>query len=285
MAAGLALLSLAGTALGLVGCAAVGTTTLVLYNGQHPQTTQTLVRAFEAATGVQVAVRSNDEDVLAQQLVQEGSGSPADLIYTENSPALEFLQRRHLLARGEASTLALVPRRYRSPQGEWVGVSARVSVLVYNTHLLRPVQLPRSVMQLADPRWRGLLGIAPGETDFQPIVTAVDRAHGRSATIAWLRGLKANAGPRVYPDNETLTAMVNSGQAAIGLINAYYWYRLRAEDGASGMHCALAFLAPGNPGYVVDVSGAAVLRSSRHQAVAQRFLNFLVSRRGQEILA
>ncbi|MGH7611964.1 MAG: iron ABC transporter substrate-binding protein, partial [Candidatus Dormibacteria bacterium] len=42
---------------------------------------------------------------------------------------------------------------------------------------------------------------------------------------------------------------------------------------------------PGNPGYVVDVSGAAVLRSSRHQAVAQRFLNFLVSRRGQEILA
>jgi iron(III) transport system substrate-binding protein len=260
-------------------------TTLILYNGQHPQTTDSLVSAFERKTGIQVEVRSNDEDVLADQIVEEGAASPADLIYTENSPALEYLQGKKLLAAVPRSTLALVPSKYSSPASEWVGVSARVSVMVYNTHLLSASQLPTSVMSLADPRWRGLLAIAPGETDFQPIITSIARTYGKAAALNWLEGVKANAEQHMYPDNETITARVNSGQAAIGIINHYYWYRLKAEIGASQMHSAIAFFAPRNAGYVLDVSGAAVLKSSTHKAAANEFLAFLVSRQGQEILA
>jgi iron(III) transport system substrate-binding protein len=272
----------------LAGCGGSGggsTTTLILYNGQHPQTTDSLVSAFERQTGVQVEVRSNDEDVLADQIVEEGSASPADLIYTENSPALEYLQGRGLLAKVPQSTLSHVPAKYSSPTSHWVGVSARVSVLVYNTKMLTQSQLPTSVMSLADPRWRGLLGIAPGETDFQPIITSIARRYGKAAAVTWLKGVKANAGQHVYPDNETITARVNSGQIAIGVINHYYWYRLRAELGSSQMHSAIAYFAPGDAGYVIDVSGAAVLKSSKHQKAAQEFLAFLVSHRGQEILA
>jgi iron(III) transport system substrate-binding protein len=260
-------------------------TTLVLYNGQHEQTANALIAAFEAKTGIQVQVRSDDEDVLANQIVQEGSNSPADLFYTENSPALEFLSSKGLLAPVNGSTLAAVPSKYSSPQGDWIGVTARVSVLVYNTNMLTPSQLPTSVMQLADSRWKGLLGIAPSETDFQPIVTSVDQTHGNAATLQWLDALKTNAGTHTYPDNETLVDQVNKGQVAIGLINNYYWYRERAQDGADGMHSRIAFFAPDDPGYVVDVSGAAVLKSSRHQAAAQQFLAFLVSAQGQEIIA
>ena len=183
------------------------------------------------------------------------------------------------------STLAGVPSQYNSPQGDWVGVSARVSVLVYNTNMLKPDQLPTSITQLADPKWKGLLGIAPSETDFQPIVTSLDATEGASATVQWLEALKTNAGTHSYPDNETLVAQVNSGEVAIGVINNYYWYRERAEIGASNMHSAIAFFAPRDPGYVVDVSGAAVLKSSKHQANAQKFLAFLVSPQGQQIIA
>ncbi|MHB1912435.1 MAG: extracellular solute-binding protein, partial [Acidimicrobiales bacterium] len=175
--------------------------------------------------------------------------------------------------------------RYDSPRGDWVGVSARVSTLVYNSSELSPAQLPRSVMDLAQPHWKGKLGLAPGETDFQPIVTSIALARGQGAALAWLKGVKANAGARIYPSNEVLTAAVNRGQAAIGIINDYYWYRQRAEVGAGAMHSAVAFFRAGDPGYVLDVSGAAVLRSSRHQAAAQKFLAFLVSRAGQEIIA
>jgi len=272
----------------LAGCgsnAAKKPTTLILYNGQHAETTASLVAGFEKQTGIQVEVRSNDEDVLADQIVQEGKESPADLIYTENSPALEYLQSQNLLARVPGSILGHVPSKYNSPTGNWVGVSARVSVLVYNTGLLRASQLPTSVMELADPRWKGQLAIAPGETDFQPIITSIVSHYGRKAALKWLDAVKANAEQHVYPDNETLTSMVNSGQAAIGIINHYYWYRLRAEIGNSQMHSAVAYFAPHDAGYLVDVSGAAVLESSRHRAAANKFVAYLVSRQGEQVLA
>ncbi len=258
---------------------------LTIYNGQHEQTTQALVSGFEKQTGIKVTIRSDDEDVLVQQIEQEGARSPADVVYTENSPALERLQDSHLLAPVAAATLGAVPSRDSSPSGDWVGVSGRVSVLVYNTAKLSPGQLPTSVLQLASPQWKGKLGLAPQETDFQPIITSIAKAHGTAAALAWLKAVKANAGSDVYPDNETLTSKVNSGQVEIGIINHYYWYRLRAQIGAAGMHSALHYFAPGDPGYVVDVSGAGVLASSTHRAAAQKFLAFLASAAGQRIIA
>lgn len=258
---------------------------LILYNGQHLQTTQALVNAFERQTGITVTIRTGDEDQLAEQIMQEGSRSPADVIFTENSPALMKLAGQHLLAPVDKATLAAVPSSDDSPAGNWVGVTARVSVLVYNTKALKPSQLPSSVMDLANPRWAGKLGIAPGETDFQPIITSIADTYGSTAALAWLKAVKSNAGSHVYPDNETITSEVNSGQVEIGLINHYYWYRLRAEIGASAMHSALHYFAPADPGYVLDISGAGILASSTHKAAAQKFLAFLVSAEGQKIIA
>jgi iron(III) transport system substrate-binding protein len=285
MVAGLVALALIGAACGSGSGAAASGTTITLYNGQHEQTTDALVTAFEKQTGINVQVRSDDESVLVNQIETEGSGSPADVVYTENSLGLEQLQDKHLLAPIDPSTLAAVPARYSSPTGHWVGVSARVSVMIYNTGQLRPAQLPTSVMELARPAWKGKLGLAQGEVDFFPIVASIIHTHGEAAAAAWLAGVKANAGGNVYPNNETLINEVNEGHIAIGVINQYYWYRQRAQVGAAAMHSSVATFAPGDPGYIVDVSGAGVLASSRQQAAAQRFVAFLVSRQGQEILA
>ena len=271
----------------LAGCSASSGSgqSITLYNGQHAQTTESLVSAFEKATGITVNVRSDDEDTLADEVVSEGSRSPADVIYTENSPALEYLQGKGLLASVDPSTLAATPSRYDSAQGDWVGVSARVSVLIYNPSLIAESQLPTSILQLADPRYQGDLALAPGETDFQPIVTSVARTYGSAAALTWLEGLKANAGSHIYPDDETIADEVNRGVVAFGVVNQYYWYRMGAELGSSNVHSKIAYFAPQDPGYVLDVSGAAVLRSSTHQADAQKFLAFLVSKPGQEITA
>jgi iron(III) transport system substrate-binding protein len=285
-------LVVAAAAVCLIACACGGadkhsasTESITLYNGQHPETTNALVAAFERATGITVKVRDGDEDVLANQIVEEGKHSPADVIYTENSQALQFLQGKSLLATVPSDTLEKVEARYNSPAGDSVGVSARVSVMVYNTKMLSPVELPTSVMQLTASRWAGKIGLAPSETDFQPITTAVAHTYGQAQALRWLDGLKKNAGSHIYPDNETLTAAVNNGQVAIGVINHYYWYRLRYEVGESKMQSKIAYFAPYDSGYVLDVSGAAVLRSSHDRPAAERFLAFLVSRTGQEIIA
>ena len=262
-----------------------GSTTLTLYNAQHEETTDSLVSAFEKQTGIQVKTRNGDEGEFDAQIEQEGSASPADVIYTENSPPLMALEEQGKLAKVTDSTLAAVPSQYNSPQGDWVGVSARVSCLVYNTDQLKASDVPTSVMDLADKKWKGKLALAPTETDFQPIVTSIERAKGKAAAETWLRAVKANASGHIYPDNETLVTDVNRGQAEIGVINHYYWYRLVGENGKTSVHSAIAYFAPKDLGYLVDVSGAAVLKSSDHQAAAQKFLAFLVSPQGEAVLA
>jgi iron(III) transport system substrate-binding protein len=256
---------------------------ITLYNGQHEQTTALLVKAFERQTHVKVNVRSDDEATLAEQILQEGANSPADVFYTENTPPLEALREHGRLARLAPATLASVPSRYSSQEGYWVGVSARASVLVYNTRLLSASQLPNSILELAQPKWRGKIGFAPSETDFQPLVTAITKEDGAAAAEKWLAALKENG--KIYPDNETVVAQVNNGESAIGPINHYYWFRLRDEVGTSGLHSALHYFTAHDPGDLVDVSGAAVLSSSAHMAAAQAFVAFLVSQTGQEVLA
>ena len=272
----------------LAGCAQGGTASgdsLTVYSGQHVQTTEALVAAFERDTGINVSLRSDDEDVLADQIVTEGTHSPADVVYTENSPPLQYLASKGLLAPVEPATLDNTPARFNSPDGQWVGVSARVSVMAYNTSLLNPDELPTSALQLADPKWRGRIGLAGSETDFQPIVTSVAHTYGEDAALRWLQAVKANASGHLYPSNETLTDQINRGQVALGIINQYYWYRQRAQSGPGGTHSDIAYFAPGDVGYVLNVSGAGVLKSSTHHREAQRFLAFLTSVQGQEILA
>lgn len=258
---------------------------ITLYNGQHVQTTDSLVASFEKATGIAVNVRNDDEDTLVDEIVTEGSHSPADVIYTENSPALEYLQGKGMLAPVDPTTLARTPSKYNSSRGRWVGVSARVSMLIYNPSLIAAGRLPRTVMELSDPKYAGKLAFAAGETDFQPIVTSVAHTYGEAAALKWLEAIKANAGSHIYPDNETIADEVNRGVVAFGVVNQYYWYRMRAELGAENVHSEIAYFAPCDPGYVVNVSSAGILESSTHKTAAQKFLAFLVSRQGQEIIA
>jgi iron(III) transport system substrate-binding protein len=276
-------LALAAVVLSACGSSSSPPGTITLYSGQHEQTTAKLVAAFERQSGIKVLVRSADEATLGNQIAQEGASSPADVFYAENTPVLESLSARGLLAQVKPSTLAQVPRRYDSAGGRWVGVSARESVLVYDSAKLSAAEVPSSILALGQPRFAGKVGFAPSETDFQPLVSAIIKLDGAPAAERWLRALSANA--RTFPDNETVVAQVNNGESELGPINHYYWYRLRAELGAGGTHSALHYFAPADPGSLLDVSGAAVLRSSAHQADAQAFLAFLVSRAGQEVIA
>jgi iron(III) transport system substrate-binding protein len=256
---------------------------ITLYSGQHEQTTSALVKDFTKRTGITVEVRSADESSLANQIMLEGSHTRADVFFAENPPALTVLDEHHLLAPVATTTLAHVPAHYSSPTGHWVGVSARSAVLAYNTDDVKASDLPGSLAALAAPAWKGKVGFAPEETDFQPLITAMAKLHGRAAALAWLKGLESNA--KTYDDNETLIAAINRGEVATGLVDHYYWYRLRDEVGRSKVHSALHYFAPGDAGALVDVSGAAVLASSGKTALAQRFLAYLVSAPAQHIIA
>jgi iron(III) transport system substrate-binding protein len=266
-----------------VGCGSGNSQTLTIYNGQHPQLTQALVNAFEKQTGITVNLRTDDSIVLAQQIIEEGSASPADVFIAENSPELMLLQQHDLFSALPASILSQVPSQDNSPSGDWVGMAARVSALAYNTGDISANQLPKSVLDLADPQWAGKIAISPSDSDFVPVVAAVIDTRGTNAARAWLEGLKRNA--TTYQDIETVLSTVNRGDLPVGMINSYYWFRLQLEVGNSGMHSKIYYFPPHDPGGVENISGAAILASSQHQRNAQKFLAFLVSEQGQQILA
>ena len=267
-----------------VGCGGSGgdPQSIVLYSGQHPQLTDALVRGFEKQTGIDVKVRANDGVVLADQLLQEGPASPADVYFTENSPELETLTEHGLLAKLPTSTLQHAPRQDAPPSGTWAPVALRVSGLAYSPKLIARSSLPQSVLDLAQPQWKGKVAIAPTDSDFPPVVGAVLAQYGEAAAKQWLAGLKRNA--QVFQTDEAVVAAVNSGRVATGVINHYYWYRLRTEIGAGAMHSAVYFFPDRNVGSIENISGVAVLRTSKHPELADRFASFLVSQAGQRII-
>jgi iron(III) transport system substrate-binding protein len=272
------------TALIVAGCGGGSTdNSIVLYNGQHPQLTTAMISAFEHATGISVRERTNDGVILADQILGEGKSSPADVYLTENSPELVNLSQHGLLAKLPQSILDQVPAADRSADGTWVGVARRVSALVYNPSLISRSQLPSSILDLAAPKWKGKVAVAPLDSDFPPVVGAVIAKDGKTAATKWLAGVGRNAA--VYQDDESVVAAVNRGAEPVGVINQYYWYRLRHEVGPGKIHSAVYYFPDGDPGSVVNVSGAGVLASSHHRSQAERLVAFFVSRAGQRLIS
>ncbi len=259
------------------------TPTLVLYNAQHEDLAQTEVDGFTAKTGIKVELRNGDDAELANQLVAEGSASPADVFVTENSPSMTLVDNAGLFAPLDAATVAQVPSQYRTTNDSWVGWAARATVLPYNTKMITEADLPTSVMDLADPRWKDRFGIAPGGADFQAIVSAVLQLKGEAATTAWLTGLKDNA--RIYQGNSAVMKGVDAGEIETGVIYHYYWYKDQASGSPNSANVKLKFLGNQDPGAFVSVSGAGVLKSSQHQAEAQQLVAYLTSKAGQEASA
>jgi iron(III) transport system substrate-binding protein len=257
--------------------------TLTLYNAQHEQVVGMLTAMFTKQTGINVQVHTGEGPDIASQILQEGADSPADLFFTENSPELILLDEKGLLAPVDPATLARVPAKYSAADGDWVGVLARENVLDFNASMISASALPASLMDLAKPQWAGKIGIAPSDADFLPLVSAVIRTQGKPAALAWLQGLKANA--KIYEDDESVVAAVARGDVAVGVVNNYYWARLETDLGPQKIASALYHFRHGDIGGLINISGAGVLKSSKNQAAAQKFLAFLVSHKAQVALA
>ncbi|HEX7297610.1 MAG TPA: iron ABC transporter substrate-binding protein [Solirubrobacteraceae bacterium] len=256
---------------------------LTLYNAQHEDLVTQMVSAFTKQSGIEVNLRNGSDLEMANQIVQEGDRSPADVFLTENSPAMALVDSRNGFAPIDESTLSQVPSRYAPASKRWVGFAARATVLAYNKDDVRASELPRSIMDLAQPRWKGKVGYSPTGADFQAIVSAVLALEGESATKAWLDGLAKNG--VAFQGNTRVMKAVDDGRVPVGIIYHYYWYQDQAESGENSSHTALHFFGNQDPGAFTSVSGAGVLASSKHQPEAQELVRFLTGKAGQEVLA
>ncbi|BBW20760.1 iron ABC transporter substrate-binding protein [Enterobacter kobei] len=255
---------------------------IVVYNAQHENLVKSWVDGFTKETGIKVTLRNGDDSELGNQLVQEGSASPADVFLTENSPSMVLVDNANLFAPLDAGTLKQVPAEYRPAHGRWIGIAARSTVFVYNPAKLSEQQLPKSLMDLAKPEWKGRWAASPSGADFQAIVSAMLALKGEKATLEWLKAMKANF--VAYKGNSTVMKAVNAGQIDGGVIYHYYRFVDQSKTGENSKNTKLYYFKHQDPGAFVSLSGGGVLASSKHKAQAQAFIKYITGKEGQESL-
>lgn len=250
---------------------------IVVYSGRNENLVGDLFADFTARTGIPVEVRYGDTAELAIQLLEEGARSPADLYFAQDAGALGALESGGLLAVLPADIVELIDARYRSRDGRWVGITGRSRVLVHSTELADD-ELPSTVFDLVDPRWRGRVAWAPTNGSFQSFVTAMRLVHGEDATRSWLEGMVAN-GTVAIVNNTGIVEAVGRGEVAVGLTNNYYLSRFTTEDPSFP---AVNRYLPGDIGGMVNVAGIGILASSSRADAAAELVRFLLSAEVQQ---
>ncbi|MFM9274183.1 iron ABC transporter substrate-binding protein [Pseudarthrobacter sp. NKDBFgelt] len=262
--------------------AGAGNGEITVYNAQHESLTKEWIDGFTAETGIKVTMRQGSDTELSNQIIQEGAASPADVFLTENSPAMTQVENADLFADVDEATIAQVPEEFRPSTGKWTGIAARSTVLVYDKNKLNEDQLPTSMLDLANPEWKGKWAASPSGADFQAIVSALLELKGEAATEEWLKGMKENF--TAYKGNSTAMKAVNAGEVDAALIYHYYYYGDQAKTGENSNNVTPYYFKNQDPGAFVSVSGGGVLKTSKNQEAAQEFLKYVTGKKGQEIL-
>jgi iron(III) transport system substrate-binding protein len=256
---------------------------LVVYSGRNQDLVGELLDRYQKETGTKLEIRYSDSADLAATLLEEGDNSPADVFFSQDAGALGALQEEGRLTKLPQAILDEVDPRFRSEKGEWVGLSGRARVFAYDKREVKESDLPKSVLDFTDEKWKGRVGWAPTNPSFETFVTALRRLRGEDAATKWLEGMVANE-TKVFKNNIAVRDAIANGEVDVGLINHYYVAEAIAVEGED--YPVRVYTPPGgDPGSLVNVAGGAVLKSSGQQPAAQKLLSWLLGRTAQEYFA
>ena len=270
-----ATLVLAALAVGATACGGGNNETLTIYAGRSSTLVGPLLDKFSKENNINIKVRYGDGTDLALGIMEEGDNSPADVYYGQDVGAFGVLKSNGRLSELPQEILDKVAPAFRSPDGQWVGISGRQRVIVYNTDKIDPATLPDSILDYTDPQWKGRLGIVPRSDGFPEFVTALRQIKGDDFARQWLTDLKKN-NPIDYPNNIAAITAVANDEVDVAFLNHYYLFRFLAEQGDS-FKARNYYFDNGDIGGLFLVSPAAILNTSKHKDAAAKFIEFLLS--------
>lgn len=249
---------------------------LVVYSGRNEALIGPLLEQFEAQSGLEVKVRYASTSELVATLLEEGDATPASVFLSQDVAALGALSTAGRLALLGDEQLLRVDERFRSAAGDWVGVSGRARSVVYEPGRIAREELPASLEEVGEPRFRGRFGVAPANGSFQAHMAVYRSVHGADGLDALLVSMKANDAGR-YPKNSAIVEAVIAGEIDFGLVNHYYLWRAKAED--PSVTAENFFLPEGEASSFINLAGVAALDD---RSEARQLIDFLLSAEAQE---
>jgi len=248
---------------------------VVVYTSLISEDLAALSAAFEKKYGVKVkGWRAGSEKVLQRALTEaRANRHDADVIET-NGPELESLYREKVLQPFKSPHLKdLMPQALR-PHGQWAGTRINMFVQSYNTQLVKKEDLPRKFSDLANPRWKGKLGIEAEDEDWFAMAV---REQGEAAGLATFREIAKVNGFSVRKGHTLLAGLVASGEIPFALTTYSHGAEKMKQKGAPLDWYAI------EPA-IGRANGIAIVRRPAHPHAAALFADFVLSPEGQKIL-
>lgn len=255
--------------------------TLTVYTDQHAELIEALTKAYTADTGVKFRIQ---EGATVGQIQAEGPASPADLFLSEDPGPIAQLSAKKLLSPVAKNTLAQVRPALNPDDGMWVAYAARARVLYYNPTMIEESSLPKTLLDIVKPEYKGKFAWAPSGA-FVATTQYLISTIGLEKTRTFLEAVKSNGVNE--QKNGNVRDTVEAGKHAMGLSNHYYWWVKAAEVGGPDKMVSKIYHFPQtDPGNLILSSGAGVLKSSKHQDASAAFIHWLTDKSGgQKILA
>jgi len=245
--------------------------------------TQPLLGDFERQSGVKVRAVFDTEETkstgVLNRIVAEGANPQADVFWSGDPVRPYLLVKRGLVRPYVSPSAAAVPPAFKAADGSWTGGAARARLLLVNRNRVKPDDRPRSVRDLAAPRWKGQTAIANplfGTTTMH--VAALADAWGDDALKAFLGQLKSN-GCRVASSNGEVKRLVAAGEVAFGLADT--------DDAAEALHdgAPIEVVYPDQEGMGTLLMPTAVVPlAGPHPEEARRLVDFLLSTAAEQKL-
>ena len=244
-----------------------------------------VLRAYEQKTGVKVNAIYDTEETkstgLANRLLAEKNNPQADVFWSNEPVRTLVLKNRGVLAAYQSPSAAGIPAVFKDPQGYWTGFSARSRVIVYNTKLVKPEEAPKSILDLADPKWKDKVAIPDprfGTMSFH--VAALYAELGDDRADEFFRKLKQN-GVKVVSANSVVLDTVARGEAKVGLTDTDdVNVALRDKQ-------PVAMIFPDRDGMGVPVmpNMVSLIANSPHANAGKKLIDYLLSPEVERMLA
>jgi iron(III) transport system substrate-binding protein len=204
----------------LAGCWSASDKEVVVYSALDREFSEPILDRFQRDTGIRVLAKYDVESTktvgLVNAIVGERNRPRCDLFWNNEILHTLRLEELGMLDGYRSPESSGYPQTYRSPDGTWIGLAARIRVLIVNTDIVPADQRPSSVEDLTDSKWKGRVGIAKplfGTTATHAAV--LFSLWGEDRAQQFFRQLKENA--EVLAGNKQVALSVAGGQLAFGL--------------------------------------------------------------------
>jgi iron(III) transport system substrate-binding protein len=206
------------------------------------------------------------------------------MLITVDAGNLWLAAKEGVLARVNSKVLkANIPAHLRDPDNRWFGLSVRARTIVFSNARVQPSQLS-TYEALGDEMWKGRLCLRTSKKVYnQSLVAMMIARLGEAKTEKIVKSWVANLATDVFPDDTKLMEAIVAGQCDVGIVNTYYFGRLMQKQ--PGTPIALYWPNQKDRGVHVNISGAGVTAHAKHRDAAVKFLEWLSSKKAQNLFA